>query len=200
MQREIFILIVHSIIREPNELQEEMGVLFFDADNDGDLDLYAVGGSYEIPPDHAVAQDRLFINDGKGQFEKSADALPEEVTNGSCVRAADFDKDGTWICSSVAGWYLVHIPSNPKNFIFKNEGGKFIDVTQQICPQLQNLGMVTDALWSDFDKDGKVDLVLTGEWMPVTFLKNKGNSFVSINKTTGISQFRVGGTVYIRRF
>ncbi|HKO82457.1 MAG TPA: VCBS repeat-containing protein, partial [Chitinophagaceae bacterium] len=82
------------IVRQPNELNEEMGVLFFDADNDLDLDLYAVGGSYEVPPNHAVAQDRLFINNGKGQFKLSVTALPAEVTNGSCVRAADFDKDG----------------------------------------------------------------------------------------------------------
>ncbi len=86
------------IPRTANELDEEMGVLFFDADNDGDLDLYAVGGSYEIPPNNPVAQDRLFINDGKGNFEKSTTALPSEVTNGSCVRAADFDKDASFLC------------------------------------------------------------------------------------------------------
>lgn len=176
------------IIRMPNELEEEMGVLFFDADNDGDLDLYAVSGSYEVPPNHIVANDRLFINDGKGRFEKSTTALPKETTNGSCVRAADFDKDGD--LDLFVGGRVVSgaYPTNPKNFIFKNEHGKFIDVSQQVCPQLQNLGMVTDALWSDFDKDGKVDLVITGEWMAVTFLKNNGGSFVSINKTTGIGQ------------
>ena len=176
------------IVRKPNELEEEMGVLFFDMDSDGDLDLYAVSGSYEVPPNHAVAQDRLFINDGKGQFQQATAALPAETTNGSCVRAADFDQDGDLDLfiggRVVSGAY----PTDPKNFIFRNEGGKFVDVSQQICPQLQNLGMVTDALWSDFDKDGKIDLVLTGEWMPVTFMKNSGNSFVSINKTTGISQ------------
>ena len=165
-----------------------MGVLLFDADNDGDPDLYAVSGSYEIPPANAVAQDRLFINNGKGKFQQSGSALPKEITNGSCVRAADFDKDGD--LDLFVGGRVVSgaYPTNPKNFIFKNAGGKFIDVTAQLCPQLQNLGMITDALWSDFDKDGKVDLVLTGEWMPVTFLKNTGNSFVSINKTTGINQ------------
>ena len=176
------------IARVPNELYEEMGVLFFDADNDGDLDLYTVSGSYEIPPNHIVANDRLFLNDSKGMFEKSTGALPEETTNGSCVRAADFDKDGDLDLfiggRVVSGAY----PTNPKNFIFKNERGKFIDVTPQVCPQLSNLGMVTDALWSDFDRDGKVDLVITGEWMPVTFLKNTGSTFVSVNKTSGISQ------------
>jgi enediyne biosynthesis protein E4 len=151
--------------------------LFFDCDNDGDLDLYAVTGSYEIPPGHAVAQDRLFINNGKGRFQLAANALPAELTNGSCVRAADFDKDGDFDLfvggRVVSGAY----PTNPKNFILKNTAGKFSDVTAQVCPQLEDIGMVTDALWSDFDYDGKIDLVLSGEWMPVTFLKNNGASF-----------------------
>ena len=175
------------IPRKENELEEEMGVLLFDADNDGDLDLYAVTGSYEIPPNNPVAQDRLFINDGTGKFKKATNALPKEVVNGSCVRASDFDKDGD--LDLFVGGRVVSgaYPSNPKSFIYKNVGGKFIDVTQQLCPQLQNIGMITDALWSDFDKDGKLDLVLAGEWMPITFLKNTGTSFVSINKTSGIS-------------
>ena len=183
-----FSLDTTRIIRKDNELEEEMGVLFFDADNDGDLDLYTVSGSYEIPPNHGVAQDRLFINIGKGEFQKSGSALPKELTNGSCVRAADFDKDGD--LDLFVGGRVVSgaYPTNPKNFLFRNVGGKFIDVTLQLCPQLRNLGMITDALWSDFDKDGKVDLVLTGEWLPVTFLKNTGTLFISINKSTGISQ------------
>lgn len=183
-----FVLDSTRIPRQPNELEEEMGVLLFDADNDSDLDLYTVSGSYEIPPDHSVAQDRLFLNDGKGSFQKGVAALPKEVTNGSCVRAADFDKDGDLDLfiggRVVSGSY----PANPKSFLFKNVGGKFIDVTRQLCPQLQNIGMITDALWSDFDKDGNVDLVLAGEWIPISFLKNTGGSFVLVNNTTGISQ------------
>ncbi len=182
-----FSLDTTRIVRKPNELEEEMGVLLFDIDNDGDLDLYTVSGSYEIPPNNPAAQDRLYINNGKGHFQKTIASLPKETTNGSCVRAADFDKDGDLDLfiggRVVSGAY----PTNPKNFIFKNVAGKFIDVTQQVCPQLKDLGMVTDALWSDFDTDGKVDLVLTGEWMPVTFLKNTGTSFIPVN-TTGISQ------------
>jgi hypothetical protein len=76
-------------------------------------------------------------------------------------------------------------PANPKNFILKNTAGKFTDVTAQVCPQLEEIGMVTDALWSDFDMDGKLDLVLTGEWMPVSFLKNKGTAFSTL-KSSGI--------------
>lgn len=178
------------IHRAANELEEEMGVLFFDADNDGDLDLYAVTGSYEIPPNHVVAQDRLFLNNGSGQFTLAPAALPKETTNGSCVRAADFDKDGDLDLfvggRVVSGGY----PTAPRSFLLKNVGGKFVDVTAQLCPKLQSLGMITDALWSDFDNDGKIDLVLTGEWMPVTFLKNNGTSF-TVSTDTGIND-RIG--------
>ena len=165
---------------------EEMGVLLFDADNDGDLDLFVVAGSYELSPKHPGNQDKLYVNDGKGFFKQDNSAVPEETANGSCVRAADFDKDGDLDLfvggRSVSGAY----PVSPRSFLLKNEGGKFIDVTEQYCPELKNAGMITDALWSDFDNDGKIDLVITGEWMPVTFFKNTGTGFKNINSSTGI--------------
>ena len=175
------------IVQEENTKTEEMGVLLFDADNDGDLDLYVVSGSYEFAPNHPGNQDRLYINNGNGSFQWDRTALPKETANGSCVRAADFDGDGDLDLfvggRSVSGAY----PLAPTSFLLKNEGGKFVDVTQQYCPTLQTIGMVTDALWSDFDGDGKVDLVLTGEWMPVTFLKNTGKAFEIT--TTGAEQY-----------
>lgn len=175
------------ITRKAEELEEEMGALFFDADGDGDLDLYTVSGSYEMPPDHPVAQDRLFLNNGKGIFKQSLTALPKETTNGSCVRAADFDRDGD--LDLFVGGRVVSgaYPTAPKSFLFKNTGGKFTDVTAVVCPQLSTIGMITDAVWSDFDGDGKVDLVLAGEWMPLVFLKNTGASLLQL-KNTGIGQ------------
>lgn len=181
-----FTLDSSRLVQKDDPLYEDMGVLFFDADNDGDLDLYMVSGSYEIPPNHEISNDRLFLNNGKGKFAKATNALPKDLTNGSCVRAADFDGDGKLDLfiggRVVSGAY----PTAPKSFLYKNTGGKFIDVTAQLCPELENIGMVTDALWTDFDGDGKVDLVLTGEWMPVTFLKNTGKQFVNVTDATGI--------------
>ena len=169
--------------------EEEMGVLFLDADNDGDLDLYAVSGSYEFKPNHPASQDRLYINDGKGIFAKDETGLPVMLSNGSCVKAADFDSDGD-LDLFVGGRVLSGAyPLPPRSYLLRNDGGKFVDVTAEYCQNLLYPGMITDALWTDFDQDGKVDLMVVGEWMPVTFLKNTGRAFVSVNETSGISQY-----------
>lgn len=174
------------IVPKDDDLYEDMGALLFDADGDNDLDLYLVSGSYEIPPNNEISNDRLFLNNGKGKFTKAVNNLPLDSTNGSCVRAADWDGDGDLDLfvggRTVSGAY----PATPRSFLYQNEGGKFIDVTSKWCPQLQNTGMVTDALFSDYNGDGKVDLILTGEWMPVTFLKNTGNGFTPEN--TGVDE------------
>ena len=166
---------------------EDMAALFFDADNDGDLDLYVVSGSYEFPPDHVASQDVLYMNDGQGRFTPNYPALPKMFSNGSCVRAADFDGDGD-LDLFVAGRVVSgSYPTPPQSFLLENHSGSFFDVTKRWCPELQHIGMVTDALWSDFDGDGKPDLVLTGEWMPITFLKNTGSTFTNVTASTGIA-------------
>jgi hypothetical protein len=172
-------------IPKDDPLYEDMGVLFFDADGDKDLDLYIVSGSYEIPPNHPISNDRLFINDGKGKFTKSVNALPNDSTNGSCVRAADIDGDGD--LDLFVGGRVVsgRYPETPKSFLLENNSGKFTDATTKLCPQLKNIGMATDALFTDFNNDGKVDLIVTGEWMPVTFFKNTGKGFEEL-KNTGL--------------
>jgi len=166
-------------LQKEDRFYEDQGTLLFDADNDGDLDLYIVSGSYEIPPDNAFSNDQLFLNNGKGKFERAIDALPADLTNGSCVKAADFDGDGDLDLFVGGRVVSAAYPVPPRSFLLRNNGGKFTDVTEQYFPPLKNIGMVTDALWSDYDNDGKPDLVITGEWLPVIFLKNLGTSFVA---------------------
>ena len=175
----------NRILGETAHPEEDMGVLFFDVDNDNDLDLYIASGSFELGPTDAANQDRLYLNNGKGKFKKDDTAIPQETANGSCVRAADFDGDGKLDLfiggRSVSGAY----PAPPKSFILHQSNGVFYDVTEQVCPQLVSMGMISDGLWTDYNNDGRIDLIVAGEWMPITFLKNTGSGLVPEN--VGIS-------------
>ncbi|WP_031525813.1 VCBS repeat-containing protein [Dyadobacter crusticola] len=156
---------------------EDMGVLLFDADGDQDLDLFVVSGSYEINRDSPGLRSILYLNDGKGKFSIDTAALPNLLVNGSCVKAVDFDKDGDldlFVGGRVeSGMY----PKPVSSYILRNDSQKgtvrFSDVTKSIAPELVNMGLVCDALWTDFDNDGWMDLLVAGEWMPLTFLKNE---------------------------
>ncbi|MES2733724.1 MAG: VCBS repeat-containing protein [Bacteroidota bacterium] len=159
-------------IDQEGKQAEDLGALLFDADQDKDLDLYVVSGGSEIRgADHL--QDRLYRNDGKGNFKKDSLALPTMPVSGSCVTAADFDRDGD--LDLFVGGRVVPgaYPYTPQSFILRNDQGKFKDVTSEMNPELKNVGMVTSALWTDFDADGQVDLMIVGEWMPLTFFKNR---------------------------
>ncbi len=157
----------------PDKGYEDMGGVFFDADADKDMDLYVVSGGNEYKVNTVAYQDRLYLNDGKGNFVNKTGAVPLETTSGSCVVPCDFDKDGD-IDLFVGGRVKPgSYPYPVESFILKNNGvGKFENVTQSVCPELLLPGLVTTALWSDFDNDGWQDLIVTGEWMPVSFYHN----------------------------
>ena len=166
----------------PDSLEfDDMGVLFFDANGDGHLDLYVASGGSRYPEGAAEYQDRLYINDGKANLIKSEGALPSMVTSSSVVIAADYDGDGD-LDLFIGGRLVPRQYSLPaRSYLLENRGGTFVDVTMDVAPELEKIGMVTDALWSDFDNDGNVDLILTGEWMPITILKHQkstaGNTY-----------------------
>jgi hypothetical protein len=154
--------------------------LFFDANGDGKPDLYVCSGGYgDYMPNDPVLQDRLYINDGKGNFSKSIEALPQMLSSKGCVKAADINGDGK--LDLFIGGRVVpgRYPETPESYILINDGkGHFTNQTLQYNPALKNLGMVTDAAWVDMNGDKKLDLVVVGEWMPVTVFENTNGKLV----------------------
>jgi hypothetical protein len=171
---------------------EDMKAVFFDADRDGDLDLYVVSGGNESEEGSASLQDRFYLNTGSGIFKKVKDALPQIAVSGSCVKACDFDGDGDPDLFIGGRQKPGKYPMAVSSRILRNDSrpGKvqFTDVTSTVAPQLINLGMVTDAEFTDVDGDSKPDLVIVGEWMPVKILKNTGRDFKDISESSGLSQ------------
>ncbi len=159
---------------------EDVAVLFFDADNDNDPDLYiGAGGNFE--QQGAALQHRLFINDGKGNFELKADAFPPNTANIAVAIADDIDGDGDLDLFIGARSKPKLFGESPASAIFINDGrGGFSNQTATWCPALATAGMVTAAQWADMDGDGKKDLVITGEWMAPSIFVRKGNAFVAL--------------------
>ena len=162
---------------------EDVDALFFDADGDGYQDLYVVSGGNEYAKNDPHYIDRLYLNDKKGGFKKGA-ILNVDRTSGSTVVAEDYDGDGDKDLF-VGGRHLPHEYPLPTNsMLLMNEDGQLVNRTKDLAPELDDLGMVTDAVWSDYDNDGDIDLIVVGEWMPVTLFENeKGKLTRKSNKT-----------------
>ncbi len=150
---------------------EEMGLLFFDADNDGDQDLYIANGGTSFEKGDQTYRDKLMINDGNGVFREYA--LSSAFSSSSCVVAADYDRDGD--LDLFVGGRVVPgaYPMTPKSFLLRNDSKNGISRFSDATPDnLSDIGMVTSALWTDYDNDGWVDLMVVGEFMPITFFRN----------------------------
>jgi hypothetical protein len=161
---------------------EDLGGLFFDADSDGDADLYVVSGSVEAEPGDAVYRDRLYLNEN-GQFKKGS--LPDLRSSKGPLAAADYDGDGD--LDLFVGGRVVpgKYPSTPESFLLKNDQGSFADVTDAVAPGLKTAGMATAALWSDADGDGTIDLLVAYEWGPIRLFRNTGAALVEATKDAG---------------
>jgi len=157
-----------------DRLTEDQSAVFFDADNDGDKDLYVVSGSYEFYSSPELLEDRLYLNDGMGKFIKSKD-LPSINSSGSVVKANDYDQDGDQ--DLFVGGRVIpgRYPYPPKSYLLLNNEGKFTVANDSMASGLSEIGMVTDAVWVDINGDNKSDLIVTGEWMGIEV-------FLNINK------------------
>lgn len=156
---------------------EEESMALFDLDNDGDLDLYLVSGSNEFAKGERYYEDRLLLNDGKGNFSLANDRMPIVNSSGSVVRTVDFDNDG-YLDLFVGGRTPIgEYPIPDKSFLLKNNKGYLDDITDEVAPGLREIGMVTDATWTDINDDGTQDLILVGELMPITIFINYGQRF-----------------------
>ena len=165
---------------------EDTGAAFFDADGDGDLDLYIASGSNEWEPGSSYYQDRLYINRGNGQFTRNPEAIPEFGTSTACVRPGDYDQDGD--LDLFIGGRIVpgQYPVAPASYVLKNQKGTFTDATAEVFGSSIKPGLVTDALWTDVDNDQDLDLMVVGEWMPLLVYENEGGR-LSINPLFNIA-------------
>ena len=154
---------------------EDTDAKFIDIDNDNDLDLYITSGGYEVETNNKLLQDRIYINNGKGRFKKGE--LPTALTNTKGIAFADFDKDGEQ--DIFVGSRVKHgqYPLSDKPYFLENKNGKYINVIDEKFDNISNLRMINDALFSDFDNDGDQDLIVVGEWMPITFYENRESKF-----------------------
>ena len=170
---------------------EDMGALFLDVDGDADLDLYVVSGGVECEPGDDVLRDRLYINDGKGEFVAAPDnTLPSLRDSGGSVSSADFDRDGD-LDLFVGGRVIPgEYPLPPESRLLRNHDGKFTDVTDALAPGLRKSGLVTSSLWSDVDADGWLDLLITHEWGPIVLYRNQAGKLTNATAQAGLEERR----------
>jgi enediyne biosynthesis protein E4 len=173
-----------------DQVSEEVDALFFDANGDGAPDLYVVSGGNELPPSSSALKDRLYFNDGRGNFTQSPQLLPVSRSQSTaCARAADYDGDGDLDLFVGARLRPFSYGVPMSGFLLENDGhGQFTEVTEAQAPDLIDLGMITDAQWGDLDGDGDPDLLVVGEWMAIEVFVNEGGRLVRRTEAAGLGR------------
>lgn len=175
-----------------DSLYEDVAASFFDADNDGDQDLFIASGGGEWPGQQEGAKSRMYLNDGKGNFTRSPNALPDLYLNASTVAPYDFDGDGDMDIFLGARSQTSHYGLSPNSYLLENTGkAQFRDVTKAKAPDLAQIGMIRDAKWINIDaatsKDTKKELVIVGDWMPVTVFKVENGKLINYTDQAGFA-------------
>jgi enediyne biosynthesis protein E4 len=177
---------ISTNLTDGNKPEEDLGAVLFDADGDKDLDLLVTGGSFEFTVPK-YNQPRLYFNDGKDNFKLNEMALPEITDITNAVTVADYDGDGD-IDIFIGGRLLPQkYPQSPRSYILQNNNGKFTDATNNICTALEFPGMITGAVFTDFNNDNKPDLIVCGEWTTVRFFKNDNHKLIEVTGETGLA-------------
>lgn len=174
---------------ESEKEYEDTNAMFIDIDNDNDVDLYITSGGYENEENSVLLQDRIYLNDGKGNYKKS-NRLPKLYTNTKAIAYADYDNDGD--IDIFIGGNTTHgkYPLSEASYFLKNENGTFVNASTEIIPEISELELVNDAIFSDYDNDGDQDLIVVGEWMPITIFENDNaifhkKEFPELNNSNG---------------
>jgi hypothetical protein len=170
---------------------EDLGALFFDADGDADLDLYVASGGNEYDPGSPFLQDRFYLNNGKGEFKKVTSALPPVAISGLTVEGGDYDGDGDTDLFVGGRQQPGQYPVPASSHILRNDSRdgtiQFVDVTPELTGDFKDLGMVTDARWTDLEGSGSADLILTGEWMSIRIFRYSNGTFIDISDQAGLT-------------
>lgn len=162
---------------------EDVAAAFLDIDGDGDQDLFVGSGSNELDPGSAFYTDRIYVNDGQGNFSKNLTTLPDYSISTGAIAPYDWDGDGDM--DVFVGGRIIpgNYPYPAASFLLQNDGGTFSDVTNQLLPELAQAGMITDASWSDIDQDGKAELIISAEWQALRIFRFSNGRFTQIQNT-----------------
>ncbi|HMX03146.1 MAG TPA: VCBS repeat-containing protein [Chitinophagales bacterium] len=174
---------------ERDSAYEDVDAAWIDVDNDGDSDLFVVSGGNEYPAGSRYYQSRLYLNMSNGRYVNANQLLPESLQAHSVVRTCDFDNDGDMDIFLGGGVVAGSYPLSSPSAIYENIGGKFMDITARICPELNTIGLVQDAQWADIDADGKQDLVVVSHWSPLRVFINGKKKFIESTVPSGMSDY-----------